>query len=222
MKITVLTRIKPALLAGFLRPRFWDRPVGHMRGRSAVRWLLWVVFRIYDGEVLYRRDVPTVTFTQKTLLGAVAPAAWASPSCDSVVLPVQGAAPKAGNTCRIVCAPAPLGAGMAQGGLSDPLKVMQPGLAQTRNAVVPKFSGNLDFLPKKSGRTNFRPELFWIFQISTGKFLGFSNFAPTFFRFFNFQPEIFFGFRNFAAEKSPGFPVLVPGPCRRIHDGDAS
>jgi len=49
----------------------------------------------------------------------------------------------------------------------------------------------LDFHPKKSGRTNFRPELFWIFKISTGKFLGFSTFAPTFFGFFNFRGKNF-------------------------------
>jgi len=61
--------------------------------------------------------------------------------------------------------------------------------------VLQKFPDIFSFHPKKSGRTNFRPELFWIFQISTGKFLGFSTFAPTFFAISNFRPEIFLVFK---------------------------
>jgi hypothetical protein len=57
-----------------------------------------------------------------------------------------------------------------------------------------KFSGILDFQPKKSGRTHVRPELFWIFQISNRKKYGRRNFNLNFFAIFNFQPENFFGF----------------------------
>jgi hypothetical protein len=57
--------------------------------------------------------------------------------------------------------------------------------------LLQKFPGILNFCPEKSGRADFRPELFWVFKISTGKFLGFSNFTPPFFGFFNFRPEKF-------------------------------
>jgi len=77
----------------------------------------------------------------------------------------------------------------------------------------------LVFRPEKSGRTNFRPEVLWVFQISTGKFLGFSNFAPTFFRFFNFQPEIFLVFEISRQKKSgfsgPGAGSVSQGLRRR-------
>jgi hypothetical protein len=39
------------------------------------------------------------------------------------------------------------------------------------------------------GRFRILPELFLVFQISTGTFLKFPTFAPTFFSFFNFRPE---------------------------------
>jgi len=78
------------------------------------------------------------------------------------------------------------------------------------------------FHPEKSGRTNFRPELFWIFQISTGKFLGFSTFAPTFFVISNFRPEIFLVFKISRQKKSTGFLIPVPGWHCRIYDGYVS
>jgi len=44
------------------------------------------------------------------------------------------------------------------------------------------FSGNVDFHPKKFGRTTFRPEFFWIFQISNRKKSDRKIFSPKIFR----------------------------------------
>jgi hypothetical protein len=112
------------------------------------------------------------------------------------------AAPNAGNTHGIARAPAPLGAGMAQGGLSDPSNYTVRPRIHLELGCIQNFFSNLDFRPKKSGCTNFRPELFLVFKISTGKFLGFSTFAPTFFEFFNFQPEFFLAFEISRPKKS--------------------
>ncbi|MFA6361907.1 hypothetical protein [Methanoregula sp.] len=66
-----------------------------------------------------------------------------------------------------------------------------PGLHPIRIRLLQKFSGNLDFCPEKYGRTNFRPEFFWIFQISNRKKSGRKNFTPNFFVIFNFRAENF-------------------------------
>jgi len=93
---------------------------------------------------------------------------------------------------------------MAQGGLKIQ-NILQCGIAlnfsRMKSVLFPKFSDILVFLSEKSGRTNFRSKLFWIFQILTGKFLGFSTFAPTFFSVFQISTGKFSGFRNFAAKK---------------------
>jgi hypothetical protein len=76
-KITVLIGIRPCNLAGFFWQGFWGHAGGHMSMGSAVRWLLWAVFRIYVGE-----------FLLEDALGGFAPAAMATPHCDRVILPV--------------------------------------------------------------------------------------------------------------------------------------
>ena len=57
------------------------------------------------------------------------------------------------------------------------------------------FSGILDFCPEKSGRTDFRPKIFWNFQISNRKKIDRKTFAPKIFRIFNFRPENFLVFQ---------------------------
>jgi hypothetical protein len=61
------------------------------------------------------------------------------------------------------------------------------------------FSGNLDFRPEKFGSTNFRPDFFWIFQISNRKKPGRKNLTPTFFTIFNFR-----------GKKDPANPTFKP------------
>ena len=112
--------------------------------------------------------------------------------------------------------PAPLwGAGLAQGGgrrTKEQAHSRQPQVFPAKFQIAPNFfrqfwfsSGTFlelsDFKPKKIRPEKFQSKIFYDFQLSTGKFSGFSNFA---------------------AKKSPDFPVPVPGPCCRIHDGDAS
>jgi hypothetical protein len=71
------------------------------------------------------------------------------------------------------------------------------------------FSGNFDFRPEKYGRMNFRPEFFWVFKISTGKFLGFSTFDRKNFRFFKFRGQKKSGFSD------PGAGSLLQDLRRR-------
>jgi len=54
-----------------------------------------------------------------------------------------------------------------------------------------KFSGNFYFRPEKYGRTDFRPELFWIFQFSNRKKCGRKNLIPKIFPVSNFRTRIF-------------------------------
>jgi len=83
-----------------------------------------------------------------------------TPLSDDVVLPVPGADLNTGNTHGIARAPAPLGAGMAQGGQDGLpcLDIFPSNPNQTQN-----FSGNFHFRPEKYWSTNFRSEFFWIF-----------------------------------------------------------
>jgi hypothetical protein len=53
------------------------------------------------------------------------------------------------------------------------------------------------------------PELFPVFKISTGKFLGFSTFAPKFFGPANFRPEFFWDFQLSNRKKFP--ETHIPG-----------
>jgi len=55
------------------------------------------------------------------------------------------------------------------------------------------FSGNFHFRPEKSGHTNFRPEFFWIFQISIQTFLQFPTFAAKIFRQKEFRGQKKYG-----------------------------
>ena len=94
------------------------------------------------------------------------------PVGDDTELPVQEIAFKgefgiAGNTGGIAYAPAPFGGrDGARGGCrigksctcADFPALHLPGIR-----LFQKFSGISNFLPEKSGRTNVRPELFWIF-----------------------------------------------------------
>jgi hypothetical protein len=64
---------KTCKIAGFLWQGLWERPSGHMSGRSAARWLLWAVFRIHIGEIVPKEKLSTLIIHKKTLLGAVAP-----------------------------------------------------------------------------------------------------------------------------------------------------
>jgi len=49
-EISILIRIQTCKIAGFLQPRLWDRVFGQLRGRSAVRWLLWAFLRSTTGN----------------------------------------------------------------------------------------------------------------------------------------------------------------------------
>jgi hypothetical protein len=62
------------------------------------------------------------------LLGGFAPAAMASPGCNCVVLPVRnrGEISRLGNAETSQCAPAPMGAELAQGGRSSLGKKISP------------------------------------------------------------------------------------------------
>jgi hypothetical protein len=57
------------------------------------------------------------------------------------------------------------------------------------------------------GRFRILPELFLVFKISTGKFLGFSNFAPKIFGPANFRPEFFWDFQISNRKKFPENPI---------------
>jgi hypothetical protein len=94
------------------------------------------------------------------------------------------------NTQGIAYAPASCGGRAGVRGLRDP-SLVQYGIALTWNPSASKFPGNLDFRPEKFGRTNFRPEFFWIFQISNRKKLGRKTFSPNFFAIFNFRTKNF-------------------------------
>jgi len=52
---------KTCKIAGFWWQGFWGRTGGHLIMRSANRWLLWGVFRIYVGEIDQEGGIPTVT-----------------------------------------------------------------------------------------------------------------------------------------------------------------
>jgi|GEM_PF-5758526 hypothetical protein len=52
---------KTCKIAGFWWQGFWGRTGGHLIMRSANRWLLWGVFRIYVGEIGQEGGIPTVT-----------------------------------------------------------------------------------------------------------------------------------------------------------------
>ena len=81
-KITVLIGIRPCNLAGFFWQGFWGRAGGHMSMRSAVRWLLWAVFRIYVGEIFQGLERSMEIPYKETLLGAPAslrPRRWGIP-----------------------------------------------------------------------------------------------------------------------------------------------
>ena len=171
------------------------------------------VSQIYDGKTEFRGGLSTVMLGYKTLLGAPASLrplpAWASPGCDSVVLPVPGAAPNAGNTHGIARALAPHGAGMAQGRLKIQ-NILQCGIAlnfsRMKSVLFPKFSGILVFLSEKSGRTNFRSKLFWIFQISNRKKYGRKNFESKIFSVFQIsRPEKVRVFRSRCRVRISGF-----------------
>jgi len=53
---------KTCKIAGFLWQGFWERPSGHMNLRSAARWLLWAIFRIYVGEIVLKEKLSSVIF----------------------------------------------------------------------------------------------------------------------------------------------------------------
>jgi len=78
---------------------------------------------------------------------------------------------------------------MAQGGrrVKAGSHPCHPNCFSTPSSFVPEFPGNFNFHPGKSGRTNFRPEFFWIFQIPNRKNYGRRNFNPKIFTFFNFR-----------------------------------
>ena len=164
-----------------------------MRGRSAARWLLWAVFRIYVGEtVLGRRSWG--------LRQASAPAAWASPGSDASVLPVPGAARNAGNSHGIACAPAPSGAGMAQGGLSITGRSCPclPHYFPAQCSSAPNFFRQFSF---SSGKIR-------AYKLSAGIFFYFSDFDPKFFAIFKFRGK------NFPAKEiSRPEKVRVSGFC---------
>lgn len=87
-----------------------------------------------------------------------------------------------------------------------------PGFHPIRIRLFQKFSGKLDFRPEKYGRMNFRPELFWFFQVSNRKKLGRKTFKPNFFAIFNFRAK------NFPAKKiSRPKKVRVLGHIRRVN-----
>ena len=109
---------KTCKIAGFFWQGFWERAGGHLSMRSAARWLLWGVFRIYIGEFCHKDSLSAVTSHKKTLLGAKAPPRGRPPLSDSAVLPSLMHAPDAGNTECIACAPRPpRGTDGARGGL---------------------------------------------------------------------------------------------------------
>jgi hypothetical protein len=147
---------------------------------------------------------------------ASAPAARASPHCDSSVLPVPGAVLNAGKSECIVRAPAPLGAGMAQGGLERSFEVRQFSQVHTWSPGAPKFSRQFCF---SSGKIR-------AYKLSSGTFFELSDFKPkkirpekfqsNFFFFFQLSTGKFFGFSTFAAKKSPGF--FDPGTGSVLRD----
>jgi hypothetical protein len=62
------------------------------------------------------------------------------------------------------------------------------------------------------GTFRILPELFSVFKISTGKFLGFSTFAPKIFGPANFRPDFFWNFQLSNRKKFPEYPIqLEPG-----------
>jgi hypothetical protein len=151
-KITVLIGIRPCNLAGFFWQGFWGRANGHMSMRSAVRWLLWAVFRIYVGESLL----------EDALLGlrhASAPARLRHPPLsDDAVLPVSGAVLNVSNTALSFAPPPPWGRDGARGAavfLKYPIALANvsgkfPGALtnsflqiQSRQKIFPEKSGNL-------------------------------------------------------------------------------
>ncbi|WP_292370387.1 hypothetical protein [Methanoregula sp. UBA64] len=121
--------------------------------------------------------------------------------------------------------PVPLGGLVAQEGGSTQEDRHEPASLRffLQNSHQPQnFSGNFLFRPEKSGRTNFRPEIFWIFQISNRKKSGRRNFSPNFFSFFNFQPENFLVFQLSRPKKVRVFLIPVPGPYCWIYAGEVS
>ena len=84
--------------------------------RSAVRWLLWAVFRIYIGEIPYVGNLPTVMLSYKTLLGAAALCQRGCPPLsDASVFPALGQLPIQVNTALSFAPPPPWGQGWRKG-----------------------------------------------------------------------------------------------------------
>lgn len=110
--------------------------------------------------------------------------------------------------------PPPCFAGSRSGFLPDPLlgQVSVRIFSCTKSSWSRIFFGISNFHPKKFGCTDFRPELFWIFQFSNRKKYGRRNFAPTFFTIFKFRgkkdPVVptfklkIFGWKEFRTERA--------------------
>jgi len=64
--------------------------------------------------------------------------------------------------------------------------------------LFPKFLGRTGFDRNFFGFSNFRANIFFIFQLSTGNFLGFSNFKP------KKIPEIFDPIRSCSVRSTTG------------------
>ena len=79
-----------------------------------------------------------------------------------------------------------------------------PGFHPIRIRLFQKFSGKLDLRPEKYGRMNFRPELFWFFQVSNRKKLAGKLSSQIFLRFSTFVPKIFRQ-KKFHGQKKYGF-----------------
>jgi len=67
--------------------------------------------------------------------------------------------------------------------------------------LLQKFPGIFYFRPEKYGRTDFRPDFFWILKFSNRKKIGRRNFKPKFFAISNFRQEFFLVFEISRPEK---------------------
>ena len=109
---------------------------------------------------------------------------WHPPLSDASVLPAFGQLPVQVILPHYrMCAPSPSGDWWRKRGVAS----KETGT----NLPATSFSGNLDFCPEKSGRTNFCPEFFWRFHISNRRKTGRKNFASTFFAILNFRAKNF-------------------------------
>jgi hypothetical protein len=111
----------------------------------------------------------TVTYSQKTLLGTTAPAAWASPGCDDAVLPVRRDAPHAGNTRGNRIRPRPL---WGQGWSKEGCRIRE--ILHVRKLSSPYLNYKLCV------SQIFRQNRFW-----SGKIRAVQTFVMNFFGFFN-------------------------------------